>query len=371
MAGSSKAAKLTLSIGVSVIFLYLTIYKPHLSAWLNGERGFIEAFFGNHRFNVNELGTVLENAHWKPIAIAGVIFFISLALRAWRWQQIMTPLVKIPVSKVFGAMNIGYMANNILPFRLGEVYKAQVIFQLSGLSRTEAFGTIVVERLVDLVYMVPFIGLAILLYPMPGAFQIGGIIASICAFALGGFCVWLGIDHARAVHWTRNVFAIFPKAFAEKATSGIDKFTIGLGVLGRRELLWRLTISSLLMWMMYASMVYLVLDSLGMVKGVDLIAANRIGAVLVILFITTFGFVLPGAPGAVGTYHGVAVLGLSLFGVPGDQAVGFALMLHALNYIPLTLLGWIFFWKYGLSFRKVSETGESLAENSQSITTAQ
>ncbi|MBU0691276.1 flippase-like domain-containing protein [bacterium] len=371
MAKLSQRTKMYLSIGLSAVFMYLTIYKPSLSAWLSGRIGIGEAFFGYPRFNVAELGTVLRSTQWGQISIAGVIFFGSLVVRAWRWQLILNPLVRMNFWQVFGVMNIGYMANNVLPLRLGEVYKAQVIYQLSGLSRTEAFGTIVVERLVDLIYMVPFIGLAIMLYPMPEAFQIGGIIASVGAFALCGFCVWLGVDHDRAMHWTRKVLSVLPESAAEKSGNGIDKFTSGLGVLGRRELFWGLTISSIILWIMYGLMVYLVLDSLGMIAGVPLIESNLIGAVLVILFITTFGFVVPGAPGAVGTYHGVAVLGLSLFKVPGDQAVGFALLLHALNYIPLTALGWAYFWKYGLSFRKSSEAGAVIAEENQSITPAQ
>jgi glycosyltransferase 2 family protein len=355
MAKLSQGTKLTLSIGLSTVFLYLAVYKPHFAGIFSGGKGILEAFFGNPRFNFAELGAVLRDADWGRIAIAGVIFFGSLIVRAWRWQQIMIPLVKMPFWQVFGAMNIGYLANNVLPLRLGELYKAQVVYQLSGLSRTEAFGTIVVERLVDLVYMVPFIGLALLMYPMPAAYQIGGIIVSISAFAMGGFCVWLGVDHTRAIHWIRKAFSVLPSKQADKLTSGIDKFTAGLGVLGRRELLWKLTLSSITLWLIYAYSTYLVLDSLGMVSGVPLISQNVVGAVLVLLFVTTFGFVMPGAPGAVGTYHGVTVLGLSLFGVPGDQAIGFALMMHALNWLPLTLLGWVYLWKYGLTFRKPSQ----------------
>jgi hypothetical protein len=244
---------------------------------------------------------------------------------------------------------------------LGEVYRAQVVHQLSGISRTEAFGTIVAERLVDLVYMVPFIGLALLMYPLPPSYRIGGLIASSGAFVLGAFCVWLGVDHARAMRVIRKLLNVLPAKFADKAQQVIARFTVGLGVLGKREMFWSLTITSVLLWVMYAAMVYLVLQSLGMVADTPLIQQDVVGAVLVILFVTTFGFVVPGAPGAVGTYHGVTVLGLSLFGVPGERAVGFALMLHALNWIPLTLLGWTFFMKYGLKFQKPSEV-QSVAD---------
>jgi uncharacterized membrane protein YbhN (UPF0104 family) len=121
-------------------------------------------------------------------------------------------------------------------------------------------------------------------------------------------------------------------------------------------------------------MVYFVMLSLQLI-GTDLplIDNNLPGAVLVTLIITTVGFVIPGAPGSVGTYHGVAVMGLSLFAVPGDRAAGFAFLLHALNYIPLTLLGLTYFWKYGLTFRgaqQLSGTSPAAAEAEQAMAQA-
>lgn len=123
-------------------------------------------------------------------------------------------------------------------------------------------------------------------------------------------------------------------------------------VLGRSEHLLALTVSSLVLWALYAGMDFFTLHALGFFgSGFTLIDRNPIGAVLVILMITTIGFSIPGAPGAVGTYHGMAVLGLGLFNVPGDRAAGYAILLHALNYIPLTVVGLIYFWKMGLTFR--------------------
>ncbi|MBL0060011.1 MAG: flippase-like domain-containing protein [bacterium] len=131
----------------------------------------------------------------------------------------------------------------------------------------------------------------------------------------------------------------------------MSTFSAGLGVMGRRELFWRLALSSLALWAMYTYMVYLVMAAVGLTgPAYPMIHDDLVGSVLVMLVVTTIGFVIPGAPGAVGTYHGIAVLGLSLFNVPGDRAAGFAVLLHALNYIPLTLVGLLFFWKYGLSF---------------------
>ncbi|MBL0060010.1 MAG: flippase-like domain-containing protein [bacterium] len=199
----SRASKILLSLTISGFFLYLTAFKPHFISLFKGELGMFDAFFGSPRFNLSELGSVIAGANWMYIVIAGIIFYATQLLRAWRWQLTLRTLTEIKLLPTFGAMTIGYMANNLLPMRLGEVYRAQVIHQLTGLSRPAAFGTIVAERLIDLVYMVPYIAAALIIYPLPERLQTGAYILSAAAFFLGGFCVWLGLDRERALNLAR------------------------------------------------------------------------------------------------------------------------------------------------------------------------
>lgn len=356
-----RSSKLVISLALSLFFLYLTFFIPQFGKLLHGEVGLADGFFGHARFELSHFRGVLAAIHWWPILFTGIVFFVSLAVRAWRWQLLLRPLVQMRFGQVFGAMNIGYMANNVLPFRMGEVYRAQVVYQLSGLARTAAFGSIVLERVVDLIFMVPFIGFAVLLYPLPGAMRNAAYLVGVGSFAITALFLWTAFDRPRVLALIARVLSLLPKKAEASANEMIERFTAGIAVLGRRELMLPISISSLSLWAMYALMVYFVMLSLGFI-GTDLplIDANPLGAVLVTLIITTLGFVIPGAPGAVGTYHGVAVMGLSLFGVPGDRAAGFAFLLHALNYVPLTMLGLFYFWKYGLTFRGAQQLQEKV-----------
>lgn len=356
-----RMVKLSVSLALSIVFLYLTFFVPELGGLFRDEIGPGRAFFGHPRFELAQFQTVLATMRWGPIFLTGIVFLASLLLRAWRWQIMLGPIVKMKFSDVFGAMNIGYMANNVLPFRMGEVYRAQVVYQLSGLSRTAAFGSVVLERVTDLVFMVPYVGLAILLFPLPGALRQGAYIISAASFVLTVFFVWTALDRPRVLRLVTRLLSVLPRRISASASDLFARFTSGLVVLGRRDLIIGITLSSLALWALYAVMVYFVMQSLGFI-GTDLplIDANLTGAVLVTLVITTIGFVIPGAPGSVGTYHGVAVMGLSLFAVPGDRAAGFAFLLHALNYIPLTILGLIYFWHYGLTFRGARRLSENI-----------
>ncbi len=343
--------KLVTGVSVSLFFLYLTLFKPHLGSLYRGDEPIGQALFAETRFNGADLIRVLSGAQWQWIALTGALFFTTLFVRAWRWQLMLRPMVKMSFSHTFGAMCIGYMANNVLPFRMGELYRAFVVNQLSGLSRSAAFGSILLERLIDLLFMAPFIVAALLLFPLPGAIQQAAYVSAGAAVLLTAFCGWVVVDRARALGFAERILSVLPGKLANGLTKLMHQFTDGLAVLGKSETFLALSVSSLALWVMYSLMVFLVMKSVGLISPeFPQIMNNLVGATLVTLVMTTFGFVIPGAPGAVGTYHGVAVLGLSLFSVPGDRAVGFAIMLHALNYIPLTVLGLIFFWKNGLTF---------------------
>ena len=340
MPSQTKIFRISISFAVSLFFLYLTFFKPQLGAMFSGEEGLGSALFSHSRFDVAELGNAMMGAHWEYIMMAGVLFFTSLFVRAIRWRMMVNPLVKISYSEVFGAMNIGYMANNLLPLRMGELYRAQVIYQLTGLSRSAAFGSIVLERITDLLFLIPFIGLAIAIYPLPPSLQKAAYFSAAGAFCVTVFFVWLVLNRSRALKLTAKFARLLPHKLGQKFIDLVDTFTAGLGALGRTDLYIWLAVLSVLLWTMYTVMTYLMMASMGLTTAeFPMIANDRIGAGLVIMIITTLGFVIPGAPGAVGTYHGLAVLGLSLFAVPGDRAAGFAILLHAFKLYPFNAHG--------------------------------
>jgi uncharacterized protein (TIRG00374 family) len=265
-------------------------------------------------------------------------------------------------------MMVGYMANNLLPLRMGELYRAQVVWQICGLSRSSALGTVVLERTLDLFFFLPFVAGSILFFPLPPAFRQMGTIVAIGILLLVAFLLWMIIQKKSALAVVRAVFSIGPARLQEKAVGLLDKFTSGLSALTQSRLWVLLTIQSLVLWCLYWTVTYLMLVAMHLAgPETPIIANDPMAASLVLLVITTVGFCTPSAPGAVGTYHGVTVLGLSLLGVPGDQAAGFAILLHALNFIPLTGMGLFFFWQQGLSFRRPTsaETNSKVPQHSR------
>jgi uncharacterized protein (TIRG00374 family) len=359
MAHEHRTARILISIAVSLFFLYLTFWIPHLGELFRGHEGFWKALLGHGRFDLSQLWYAIATARWPLIALIAVLYILGLCWRAWRWHLIMRPVCSIRYGQTFAAMMVGYMANNLLPLRMGELYRAQVVWQMSGLSRSSALGTVVLERTLDLLFFLPFVAGAMLLFPLPPALRQVGTIVAVGILALVAFLVWMLVRKQQALAVVRAVFSIGPASLREKAVSLIDKFTSGLTALGRTRLWLLLTVQSLFLWFLYWTVTYVMLVAMHLTGPETPVIANDPAATsLVLLVITTIGFCTPSAPGAVGTYHGVTVLGLSLFGVPGDRAAGFAILLHALNFFPLTGMGLFFFWQQGLSFRRPVEAAE-------------
>ena len=92
---------------------------------------------------------VLAGADWTLVALAAALVLLDLGLRAWRWQRLLRPVRSIAYGRVLRHTAIGYLANNILPARLGEVTRSVTLGREEGMSASTTFGTVIVERILD------------------------------------------------------------------------------------------------------------------------------------------------------------------------------------------------------------------------------
>lgn len=360
MAEGHRAARIGISLGVSLFFLYVTFCVPHLGSIFRGEEGLGRGLFGHGRFDLTELWNAITTAKWGFIALIAVLYILGLLWRAWRWHLLMPSGCSLRYGQAFAALLVGYMANNLLPLRMGELYRAQVVWQLCGLSRSSALGTIVLERTLDLLFFVPFVAAAMVLFPLPPALRQAGLVGAAVILLFAAFLVWTVLQKQKALTVLEKALSVAPAALREKVVALFDRFGSGLSALRNPRLCLLLALQSLGLWCLYTLVTYLMLVAMRLTgPDMPMISSEPLAAALVLLVITTIAFVTPSAPGAVGTYHGITVLGLSLLAVPGDRAAGFAVLLHALNFLPLTGMGLFFFWQQGLSFRRPEEASQN------------
>jgi len=362
--------RVAIGLFLSLLFIYLSFWKLDLAGLLRGQAGLFGAFFGQPRIDVGQLGRVLVGVRLGYIGAGVLLLLVSLFFRAQRWRILLRPsFPQIRYWPVYAAMNAGYMINNVLPLRLGEVFRAYFLGKAEQISKSSILATIVVERLIDTLAMLVLLGITIFFFPFPGwirnaLFYLGGAIILLIVFL---FALLINTD------WTlgflRKLLKPFPQKWTEPLLKVIGSFSGGLEILRSSHHYMAVLGHTVVLQTSYIVSTFFTLMAFNLVSPeFPAILSNPLLASVVLLVIITIGVGLPSAPGAVGTFHGIVAFGVSLFGVSAETSMGFAIILHLANYIPLTLLGLICFWSQHFRFSEVRSQlpGEPRAASSRS-----
>jgi len=340
---------------LSVLFIYLSFWKTDLAGLFSGSAGISEALFGHSRIKLDELGQVLASGHYLWLIPGVGMLLISLFIRAERWRILLKPVHKdMRYWPVYSAMNIGYMINNVLPLRMGEILRAYFLGKATGISKSSALATIVVERLLDMVAAIIVLGITIFFFPFPPWIQNGLFYVGIPVILLIGFLVALLVNTEWTLNLLRSFLSFLPQKLKEQIIEMVSSFASGLEILRSAHHYFAILVHTLLLTICYIISVFTTLKAFDLISpGYPMIFDHPFLASVVLLIVVTIGVAVPSAPGAVGTFHGIVALGVSLLGVEAEKSMGVAIALHLANYIPLTALGLVCFWSQNFKFSEV------------------
>ena len=328
----SRRKQLTVWIGlvISVLFLYLALR--------------------NVRFG--EIRQALGRVDVGLLVLAAGIFLISFSVRAVRWRYILRPVQEIGLGPVFSLLSIGFMANNVLPARLGEFVRAYFLARKTGIRKSLSLATILLERLSDFAALLLSALLFTLFFTMPADMEHAGIVEHVgivagLIFAL--FIALLVLVHARTGTVRRLIRTMITPLGETRSRSlmeRVDAFIQGLLIIRTgKGILWVFTLS-LCVWGLWTVALHVTLRAF----HIDV----PFSALLLILAVVNLGALLPSSPGYVGPYHYLCLICLSeVFRVEKSLAFSFSAVMHALWYVPLTGLGFIFLGKEHLSLSQI------------------
>lgn len=294
----------------------------------------------------------------NPVWIGVLVLVIALdvSTRALRWRELLRPIRRIAYGRVLGSTLVGYLANDVLPARLGELVRSRHLGDREGLSASTTLGTVVVERVVDttMVVAIAAVGVALLGIggPVATAVLVGAVVAGVLGLALGlGIIAHRLPGASRLVEFGRRQPRLAGLAgrmpwLARLAgrmpwLAGLaGRLRTGLAVAARPRTLATAIALSALAWA-FSSAGF---AAAGQALGISL---NPIQAALLASG-TALATAVPSGPGYLGTYELAAVRILAAFGVNPDHALALAVLAHATTLvataaggaISLALLGW-------------------------------
>ena len=285
---------------------------------------------------------------WYFLAVTALLAWIFL-LRSQRWRLLLRPLRRCPLDSLYSANLIGFMANNILPARLGEIVRAYAVNRLCAVPVSGALATLVIERVLDGMAILAFFFLA-LFFADPtaqaGAFNVAYLRGAGLVLLAG----YLGVLALVAALWrwpsatsgrlARLAGRLSPR-LGEKTASILTGFTQGLGLLGQGRHLPLLIAQSLAMWLLALLSAYLFLPAIGLPHSLLMAAMALVGGSL--------AAAVPSGPGYIGTTQLAVMWTLMLAGADQERAAAFSLVYWAAIYFPVTAAGLVEMLRRGLS----------------------
>ncbi len=296
----------------------------------------------------SEIKSALGEANYWWLFPAFAVLLVAISARCVRWSVLMRPVAPMSPARLFPYAIIGYMANNLLPARAGELVRAYVLGDREHLSKMGTFGTIAVERLFD--------GCVLVLMLLAAGSYVGfedsklRLIALVSTVfflaALVGFYV-LTLSEERAKRVIHLFLRVLPARFESRAENMADQLVSSLRSVHDPKSLALVLVFSVLAWTVEAGS-YAVIGQ-GFNLGVGF------GHYMLLLAAANLAIIIPTFFGGTGPFEWAAKLVLVGGGVSADVASAYSIIAHALILIPTTIIGLLLLWSFGVSFRRITQ----------------
>lgn len=301
------------------------------------------------------LSAALASANYVYAPAALGLIFLGQVCRANSWRTILGQAA--PFERVFSALNAGYLLNNILPLRLGELGRAYLVGRLPPFSTAQALSSVVVERVIDLCLLVgmltAFVPLTIGLTGTPAAV----IIAVLLPLAALSILFIVSRRPAWMAQLLQQIIGALRGGWkgAGRLEDLFHSLVAGLAALTDARRFWGAVAWSGAAWASAGLSTWLLLRAF--------LPEATLGMGFFVLVVVGLGIAVPSAPGAIGVWQAAAVAALSAFAVDKPLALSFGLVNHLANFALLSALGAIALAREGETLTHLAQAARALMTN--------
>lgn len=285
-----------------------------------------------------KLLSAFREMDWRFIVPAIAATMFSYYMRAYRWKLLLSGEKKTSLGNCFTSTIIGYMANNLLPARIGELIRVYLLGEREAIDKGTVLASLVLDRLLDFFSVLCILLITLITLKFPGkeedvrtALVTGGYFTFAAFLGLIAFMILLKRYTSATVRLAGKLLKPFPAWVSTHAIPLLGSFIGGLRLPLHPRSIAALVLVSALVW---ASAVWPI-DLALRAFGISLPPA----ASLFIMILLVIAVMVPASPGYIGTYHYACFKALAVFGVTDEKALSVALVIHAVNFFPITLLG--------------------------------
>ena len=280
-----------------------------------------------YQVDLREMGGALRRADYRCVVPAAIFTLFGYLLRTARWKVILTPAKEVGGRRLFPPLIIGFAVNNLLPARIGEFAWAHLLGEREKVSKSLAFATVVVERVLDGLTLILFLLLASTLFPLPHWGREMEILALLFFLGALAFLFLLLYRKPQALSITRLLTRPLSSSLSDRVAQVASSFVSGAEALRHRRSIPALAFLSLLVWSCEATSYLFLIWAF----PISLSPLTRVVAALFLMTVVNLGVLIPSSPGYVGTFHFFAMMALGVFGVEREVALSYALLSHGMQ----------------------------------------
>ena len=326
----------------------------------------------------DRLVDALAGANYWYVIPAVLLYQVSLLFRTARWQMLMRHMREVTIARLYPVVVVGYMANNILPLRIGELVRSYYVGQREGVSKTAALATILVERLMDALTLIVFVAVIAVFVPLNAVAEGFGdrssvpwpLLAAVLSVPFAAvFALLVAVAYwpSRAAGVAEAGLRLLPEGGRSRGRGLVEKFIHALQALRSPSAVLVLFALSVPVWLFEGALFFVVGYSFDfhLVYGGEIEMA---AALVLAMALANIGAAVPSSPGGIGLFELITretLVLLPLAVMDRSVAGAYAAVVHAILLLPVIALGQAILVADGLSLRNLWRGGRGLPAGQQ------
>lgn len=289
------------------------------------------------------------NAGW--LLVGALVYFGAVTLISLRWQFLLRAIKLVDLRDLIPLVSIGYMGNNVYPFRSGEILRIVLLQHNHRVPMAKATTTVVIERTFDGIVMLSFIAVALLFVEMVSADVRRVVMYAAPIFLTAVAVFFILAARPNLLRRLTHFMGRFLPGRLHTIASRIGEDVIG-GLEGLRSPkdLAGAVVSSYASWMVEALVYWLVSAAFGLQVSY--------AVMLLVVGVVNLAGLIPASPGQIGVFEFFVSVVLIAMGISPSQAHAYALVVHVVIWLPVTLAGFFFLARQGLGWSAITRAGE-------------
>jgi uncharacterized protein (TIRG00374 family) len=295
--------------------------------------------------NWNEFVSTIVNCRIAYFVPAILLTLLNYYIRSQRWGILVRATQPVPAQTMFWSTGIGYLGNNFLPLRSGEILRSVVLGYKTGISKVYVFATALTERVIDAIFLII---LGLVLIPS-GKAAPDWLQPAMRTLGFLGFIAIIFLLFAPRLEKTIKSIVDhlpLPDRWRASGTNMLEQFLRGAASFQNPGRSLQFLLLTCLIWL---------LDGVGMMlSGRAFSLELSLSQSLLLLVGLGLSSAIPSAPGYLGVFQFAAITILAIFGYPKSQVLAFILVAQAIGMLMTLIWGLVGLWKLGIRSRELS-----------------